>query len=168
MVRRVSSPAADGPARVPHLAESAARRLHPAAPVAAVLDSHVLTQIAEGLAQVVDDRDPVPAGGLRRRRLLATEGYDAWLLSWGPRARLDEHDHDGSVGVVHVVRGHLVEEGAHLAGSGARTVGPGRTSAVSATDRHALAAGGDGALSIHVASPPAGGPATPATDVSPN
>ena len=46
--------------------------------------------------------------------LLSTEAYDAYLMEWGPAAVSDTHDHDGSVGVVHVVSGALVESSQSL------------------------------------------------------
>ncbi|GIL35757.1 MULTISPECIES: cysteine dioxygenase [Phycicoccus] len=43
------------------------------------------------------------------RRLLATEGHEAWLLTWLPGQHTEWHDHGGSAGAFVVLQGALVE-----------------------------------------------------------
>lgn len=77
------------------------------------LDTAALADIAAGLAAVAEAQthDAVPGDGVvSRQRILSTSGYDAWLVQWGVGAVVDSHDHDGSVGVIHVVQGELVED----------------------------------------------------------
>lgn len=163
---------ADRPAPIPRAAESAARLVRPAERSPRVLDTEVLRHVAEGLARVVRAGPSVGPRRITRVRLLATEGYDAWLMAWGPGSALDDHDHDGSVGIVHVVDGALVESVIDHAGlSVPRRLGAGETTSFAATHRHALAAPGPGrTLSVHVHSPPLGPTpaATSDTDASPN
>lgn len=99
----------------------ASRAMHPSAtgPISeslevTPLDTEVLDDIAAGLASVAQgngERDP---RSVSTTLLLSTEAYDAYLMEWGPAAVSDTHDHDGSVGVVHVVSGALVESSQSL------------------------------------------------------
>ena len=45
----------------------------------------------------------------RWRRLAETPEYDAWLIAWSASSGIDLHDHGDSTGVIHVLRGVLVE-----------------------------------------------------------
>ena len=42
-------------------------------------------------------------------RVADTAGADAWLIAWSPASSVGTHDHGGSQGAVHVLRGALVE-----------------------------------------------------------
>ena len=42
-------------------------------------------------------------------RVADTPGADAWLIAWSPGSSVGTHDHGESHGVVHVLRGSLVE-----------------------------------------------------------
>lgn len=94
----------------------------------------------------------------RYRRVLANSSYDAWVISWSPSAELDFHDHGGSAGIVHVVKGSLVETSTDLASDGrlrSTIATPGETLEVSASTVHSIwNPGPRDALSVHVYSPP--------------
>jgi predicted metal-dependent enzyme (double-stranded beta helix superfamily) len=94
----------------------------------------------------------------RYTRMLSTSSYDAWVIWWSPSAELDLHDHGGSIGVVHVVEGELVEQHADLVTGGplrSETVRVGHTARTASTTVHAVAnLGPRDALSVHVYSPP--------------
>jgi predicted metal-dependent enzyme (double-stranded beta helix superfamily) len=138
--------------------DASARLLHPSAPRLETLDSDVLTAIASGLGSVVGHEHELP-GVVRRERLLATAGYDAWLMVWGPRSVAESHDHAGSVSVVNVVAGALTESVSDIDGAGTleRTIIRGATATLPATGSHTLSnRGGRSAVSVHVYSPPLG------------
>jgi predicted metal-dependent enzyme (double-stranded beta helix superfamily) len=90
--------------------------------------------------------------------MLSTPSYDAWIIRWSPSAELDLHDHGGSIGVVQVVEGELIEQHADLVTGGplrSQTVRAGHTVRIASTTVHAVAnLGPDDALSVHVYSPP--------------
>ena len=52
------------------------------------------------------DRDPAERTWIR---LLATEDYELWLISWPPGAATDWHDHGSSSGAFTVLDGRLTE-----------------------------------------------------------
>ena len=113
--------------------------------------------IVEGLAATIGPQSPVPTGVVRRCRLLGTVGYDAWLMVWGPNAAAEIHDHDGSVGAVHVVHGGLRETVVDIGGNGSVTAlhVAGSTASTSATDTHRLASSASQVtVSVHAYSPP--------------
>lgn len=87
----------------------AARLLHPSSTTSTPLDTSVLCDIAAGLARVAPSDQEAGPWELQPTRLLTTDAYDAWLMVWGPAALSAAHDHDGSVGVVQVVSGSLLE-----------------------------------------------------------
>jgi len=151
------------PARapIPRPAESAARLLHPSHPGSVVLDTEALTHIAKGLAEAISEAPDAPDGAIERIPLLSTEGYDAWLMIWGIGATLEAHDHDGSIGVMHVLHGTLLERAGELADlelAPLRRLEPGSTSEFAADHRHALDNGApEVAVSIGVYSPPLAG-----------
>jgi hypothetical protein len=95
-----------------------------------------------------------------RHLVLATEAYDAWIMAWGSPSSTGAHDHDGSVGVVHVVQGDLVETVSGIEpGSGrhVRHLRAGTTSSTGAVGAHELAnAGAVPAVGVAVYSPPLG------------
>lgn len=128
------------------------------------LDAEVLSDIAAGLAHAVDQAGAAGAAAGARRavlreRLLATDGYDAWLLAWPAGAETDMHDHNGSVGVMHVVVGELVEVHTRLEG-GTRVRShhdAGSTSTTGVDQIHSLHnPGATASVSVHVYSPPLG------------
>jgi quercetin dioxygenase-like cupin family protein len=151
-----------GSSSIPRPAESAARLLHPSRPASVVLDTDALTHIAKGLAEAIAEAPAAPAGAIERIPLLSTEGYDAWLVVWGPGATLEAHDHDGSIGVMHVLSGTLLETAGDLDGSEVpplRRLDAGSTSEFAAAHRHALCNEGDEVVvSIGVYSPPLAAP----------
>jgi len=124
-------------------ATTTARLLHPSVDQrCAPISMQVLRDIADGLAS----SNPAPTGSLergevRRKRLLATTAYDAWLIELGPHAAIEPHDHEGSIGVTSVIEGNLVEFRAAEDGiirSILRQAGPGETVEVGITHRHLL------------------------------
>ncbi len=128
----------------------------PARPVDAATD---LTAIAAGLASAVG-RDELALESWEPRafvRLLEAPSYEAWLIAWGPMGALDLHDHGGSVGAIHVVRGELIEtytdrDERHPLRS--RALRGGQEVLVPASRVHEVwNAGPDVALSVHVYSP---------------
>ena len=147
-----------GRAPIPRPAESAARLLHPSHPGSVALDTEALTHIAKGLAEAISDVPATPDGTIERIPLLSTEGYDAWLMIWGVGATLEAHDHDGSIGVMHVLTGTLLERAGELEDlelAPLRRLEPGSTSEFAADHRHALDNGEPVvAVSIGVYSPP--------------
>jgi predicted metal-dependent enzyme (double-stranded beta helix superfamily) len=125
----------------------------------AVLSADALELIAGGLARTVDP-DGVAIAACESRayvEILATEEYNAWLIAWAPSGALEPHDHGGSAGAVHVVRGRLLET---------YSDDPGRPLRNRAADRgdtfivppHRIHEvwnpGRDVAVSVHVYSPP--------------
>lgn len=164
-----------GVAGVPRPAESAARLLHPAARPGPQLDPETLGHIAAGLADSVQGGPRTPDGQVQRRLLLATEGYDVWLVAWGAGAAGPEHDHGGSLGVLQVVEGELTETVRPFdvtAPPLRRRLVRGDRSCFDPTDRHSVSAGAvAGAVAVAVYSPPFGGhdgDEPPVTGVSPN
>lgn len=139
----------------------AARLLHPAAGCAVEpLDTDALTDIAVGLAQTAEPVEPAPGDVLTRRRLLRTERYDVWLVRWSGGAVADVHDHDGSVGVVHVIEGSLIERSTGLDGSARpdEVILAGATAAFGVDSVHSLSnrSVDRPALAVQVFSPPLG------------
>lgn len=81
---------------------------------------------------------------------------DAWLIAWGPGSSVGKHDHGGSRGAVHVLRGALVER-CWPGGDGpvaVRRLVPGTTLHVPPDRVHdVFNHGARAALSLHVYSP---------------
>ncbi len=75
------------------------------------LPGTLLAAIAAGWARSLSTRrQPVLPVGLRAYDLaLRCDGYDVWVIHWGPGSGIDPHDHAASAGALHVVRGELVE-----------------------------------------------------------
>jgi hypothetical protein len=122
----------------------------------------MLEDIARGIAAgLVLDGDPdlvEPDGVVAHHLVLATEAYDAWIMVWGPHASTGAHDHDGSVGVVHVLQGDLVEAASGIEPGARRHVRhlhAGDTSATGAVGAHELAnPAGAIVVGVSVFSPP--------------
>lgn len=145
------------PATVPRPAESAARLLDPVELEGEALATDILSEIASGLAASVGPSHSVGEGAIERIRVLATEGYDAWVMIWGPGATMAEHDHDGSVGVLHVIDGELSEIVIDGVAEHRRRLPVGETTEFAATHRHALENPSMvTARSVNVYSPPLG------------
>jgi hypothetical protein len=88
-------------------AARAGRALHPARPAA---DGDWLWAVASGLASVAvpwELRDTTVTGH-DGERVLATDRYEAWVLSWAPGTQGEWHVHEGP-GAFCVVSGGLVE-----------------------------------------------------------
>ncbi len=145
------------PNAVPQPAESAARLRAPRQLEGEMLDTEILAEIAGGLAASVGPPHPVGEGAIERVRVLATEGYDAWVMIWGPGAEIAEHDHDGSLGVLHVIDGELAEVVVDGDIEHRRRLPVGETTEFAATHRHALENPSMvTARSVNVYSPPLG------------
>jgi Cysteine dioxygenase type I len=133
-----------------------------AAGLAASLRMEVRTEASvSNLAEGGDAFEEIEwhAGDLRRfARLLQTPAYEAWLIAWEAAADLELHDHGGSQGAFHVVKGALVEAHTDLADPlPLRTlpIGTGESRQVPATRVHRVwNPGPSRAVSVHVYSPP--------------
>jgi hypothetical protein len=140
-------------------ARATARLLHPASSSRA-LDLDALSSIAQGLAHSALQA----TGGLERdggrayRRLLRTEAFEAWLISWDEGSFLGLHDHGSSSGAFTVVAGALVEFASDLVIGGAmrrRQLSVGSVRCFDATVAHEVwNPQRSSALSVHVYSPP--------------
>ncbi len=125
----------------------------------------VATERLEAIARIIAEEEAL--WGPHRRhdpqerhyaRLVRTDEFEAWLLTWTSEQGIELHDHGGSAGVVLVVEGELVERFTDLASQAplreaywprgtARVFEPGHV--------HDLRnAGGGPATSIHVYAPP--------------
>jgi hypothetical protein len=139
--------------------EQAARLLHPSRPLDPVpLPIDTLVTIAGGLARTAHP-SALESGSPRAfRRLLETPSYEAWLIAWEPATSLELHDHGGSVGVVWVVAGRLVETYTDLTTRWelcSQELDPGDVLAVPASRVHQVwNPYRSRALSVHVYSPP--------------
>lgn len=138
--------------------EATRHAIEPAPPVTA-LDNAILVDIAEGLLDARPLWEPALDVAPDRRghiRLLATEVYEAWLITWPVGHGVELHDHGGSTGVIAVAEGHLVEIQANGGGSFRRAeVAEGHTHVVPADRIHDVVnTGTRAAVSIHVYSPP--------------
>lgn len=133
-------------------------------PLEVLLPLGVLGDIAAGLAaSVTGDEVQVEPGQLRGFvRLLESQAhesqsYEAWLIAWAPSGALELHDHGGSAGAVHVVRGELVElytDALDRQPLRSRSVRAGQDLALPATRIHEVWNPGPRiALSVHVYSP---------------
>jgi predicted metal-dependent enzyme (double-stranded beta helix superfamily) len=116
--------------------------------------------MADGLASVVSAEALPLAPGQSRRydKLLATEDYDVWLIAWAASGALELHDHGGSIGVVRVVAGELVETYTDLVDRHplrSATISAGQSVTLPATRVHEIWNPGPApAVSLHVYSPP--------------
>jgi hypothetical protein len=120
-----------------------------------------LAELAEGFACRIDGRELAgPFDDDRRRytQLMRTARFDAWLIEWAAAGSLALHDHGGASGVLHVVRGALVERYGDAVTNERlreRTISAGYTIHVPATRVHELwNANAAPALSVHVYAPP--------------
>ena len=123
------------------------------------LPTDVLVDIAAGLATARPLWEPALDVAPDRRghvRILATDAYEAWLITWPVGHGVDLHDHGGSTGVIAVAEGSLVEIDALGDGSFTTTrVDAGNTHVVPPERVHdVINTGTAPAISIHVYSPP--------------
>ena len=161
---------------------SAARALHPSAAGSSSdvgtsgadtsthgpLDTSILRDIAAGLAQAVDVGGAGQTGDgpgpweVRSTRLLTTDAYDVWCMVWGAAALSAAHDHDGSVGVVQVVTGALLETSLSIDSAvpaPLRRLGPGDVVEFAAAEFHSLFnPTSSETITVNVYSPPLGEP----------
>jgi cysteine dioxygenase type I len=93
-------------------------------------------------------------------RLAVADDHEVWLLSWLPGQGTDLHDHGGSAGAFHVVRGALTEEtvgdpaGAEPARIHARELGEGAGRRFGSRHIHRITNhSGRPAVSVHVYGP---------------
>lgn len=87
-------------------------------------------------------------------RALATADYDVWLLRWPRGTSVDPHDHGPSEGGFAVVAGALEEVRWHAGRRVSRVLLPGEAVTVERGAVHDVVGASDGALSVHVYSPP--------------
>jgi len=133
--------------------------LSPTDPFPTDLPPTGLTAIAAGLASALtgDEITLEPWEPRAFLRLLEAPTYEAWLIAWGPIGALGLHDHGGSVGAIHVVRGELIETYTDLHRREplrSRSLRAGDDVHVPATRVHEVwNAGTEEALSVHVYSP---------------
>lgn len=139
-----------------------ARDLHPSSGTSAQpIGIHALEAIASGLAAVVTGEPTPPAPGeVRRHRVIATDAYDAWVVTIGAHTSIAAHDHDGCIGVIAVTDGRLVEFGVDEGGrprARLRQLVAGDATKVGITQRHSLVnPGAAPATTVQVFSPPLG------------
>ena len=99
----------------------------------------------------------LPPAGRAWVRVLDTPAADAWLIAWDRSSRVASHDHGGSHGAVHVLRGTLTESyrvDPNDAATHVRRLRRGTTIVVPDERVHDVAnAGARRAFSLHVYSP---------------
>jgi hypothetical protein len=99
----------------------------------------------------------IPAEGRAWVRVIDTADADAWLIAWNPSAHVGAHDHGGSRGAVHVLRGTLVEsyrEHPDQPATHVRRLATGATVGIPHDRVHDVAnRGARRALSLHVYAP---------------
>lgn len=98
-----------------------------------------------------------PLGGRAWARVFDSSDADGWLIAWEPSSRVGSHDHGDSRGVVHVLRGVLVETYSSIATQGrkhVRRIARGTTVSIPPYRVHDVANGAaTRALSLHVYAP---------------
>ncbi len=88
-------------------------------------------------------------------RLVATDIYEAWLLGWTPRQRVELHDHGGANAAFVVLEGELDEITLGDTGTATERLEAGALGTVSAGVIHDVVNGGwSNATSLHVYSNP--------------
>ncbi len=128
-----------------------------AAPVC--LSTMALADLATALAGRPDlwESQAVPSFRSMREglRLVATDAWEAWLLTWPPGSSVQPHDHGGSNGAFVVCSGELAELRWRGGDRRTRWLVPGEVAHVRADVVHDVISVGPGtALSIHAYSPP--------------
>jgi mannose-6-phosphate isomerase-like protein (cupin superfamily) len=127
-------------------------------PLQAALGTAALLDIAAGLARAESLWRPHAEADAERRRsvrVLATDTYEVWVLSWAPGQGVSLHDHGPSAGAFVVLEGELTEvvvtDGAMT--SVARPSGSSTALPVGIV-HDVLNSGPAAATSLHVYSPP--------------
>jgi mannose-6-phosphate isomerase-like protein (cupin superfamily) len=123
------------------------------------LSFEALAAIASGLAWA---QVPVPGGAddpsARSTRLIATDLYDVWLITWPSGSSIGPHDHGGARSVLQVVEGELIEtfsEERERGPSRIRVLRKGDSTQGEPSYLHELENGSRAdATSLHVYSPP--------------
>jgi hypothetical protein len=125
-------------------------------PEPTVLPDEQLVTIASGLAAGLPPHalDVDRLTGRRWQRLVATTGYDAWLIQWGPDTNVEPHDHGGSAGAFAVAAGELQDVEFTPDGPLRTVVGRGGSRTLAAHVVHDVICPDGGAVSVHVYSPP--------------
>jgi hypothetical protein len=117
-----------------------------------------LVEIAVGLARSAplwDRQLPRHPTARTAVEMLATAGYDVWLVRWPPGSRVTPHDHGDSAGVLTVVAGILEESRWHRHLRHRRVLEPMAVAALEHGLVHDVAVvSKEPALSVHVYSPP--------------
>ncbi len=122
-----------------------------------VLDQDACAAVAKRTAALIDLDALDGAGPGEAVNLWRSEGSEAWLNTWWQPRDSGFHDHDGSSGGVHVLAGEVTGE--YLRVEGARRLtrfGPGDSFSF-AGDRIHRVDHLEGAVTIHVYSPPLSG-----------
>jgi rhodanese-related sulfurtransferase/mannose-6-phosphate isomerase-like protein (cupin superfamily) len=126
-------------------------------PPTGVIASGSLIEMASCLALAVEscwapfERHPNARSGLR---ILATDAYDVWLLSWPADTEISPHRHGDSNVAFAVVSGELEETHWQCGHPEIRAVRRGDCVAVGRGVVHEVRAKGGEAISVHVYSPP--------------
>jgi mannose-6-phosphate isomerase-like protein (cupin superfamily) len=127
--------------------------------VTARLALHDLLRTRHDLLDRACDLDAQPFGR-RWLQVAASDAFDAWLIAWGEHSELEAHDHGGSAGVLHVLRGGLIEsyrDPVDRAAWNVRELRAGESIAIPTNRIHEVHKAGRGpALSVHLYSPPLG------------
>jgi uncharacterized RmlC-like cupin family protein len=119
-----------------------------------------LRSVAAGVAR---SQSPLPpaddeAGAPRSLRLLATDLYDVWLVTWPPGSSRDFHGHGPVRSVLHVMDGELVEifsDDGEAQAAGSRLLREGDAFCATPSFVHDLANQSEAeATTLHVYSPP--------------
>jgi len=128
--------------------------------IAEPLSFGALRAVAAGVARSqvalpLDDHDLATARSLR---LLATDFYDVWLVTWPPTSGRSFHGHGPVRSVLHVIEGELVEifsDDGDARASGSRLLRRGESFCATPSFVHDLAnhSGAD-TTTLHVYSPP--------------
>jgi mannose-6-phosphate isomerase-like protein (cupin superfamily) len=127
-------------------------------PARSRLSLAVLADVADGLAASHPSLPPWlvhPSTGRGSMRLLTTDVYDAWLLTWPPGSNVDPHDHGDSHGAFAVVTGELEEIRWRGRRRRTRLLRAGDVTTVPAGVVHdVVGVGSTLAVSVHAYSPP--------------
>jgi len=126
---------------------------------APALPADELVRIAVSTTSLAAAADLPPGPGRRWVKLVEAPTHEAWLIAWPAGSGLPMHHHQGAAGALHVVRGRLHER--HLVRGVAitRLLGAGEVVAMPPDHVHQITnADATDALSVHVYSPPGGGP----------
>jgi len=128
----------------------------PAGDTVALLDTHLLAEIAAGLGTAAPIHS-LPGGNHRRwSYVIRAEHYEALIIAWPPGTGLAMHDHGGSLAALHIIGGQLRERYLDANGeSHVRWLEAGDTVEMDGNHSHEMINLDDiEAFSVHVYSPP--------------